>query len=1045
MTTKMSIIQEFIEALTSEINALKKGKGSGVVTVYNGKFKKQSLDFYIYQFNLENFLVILEGSPAIIEINGTEYECDINSVNGQQIQIALKKRLSDLIPLARIKTNTWYLLELLKKKYEEHIDDDRLFIHSYKLFSKNVEKIDGGNFNPSYSDSDKKGDPDKSQKEAIFSSTNDFISIIWGPPGTGKTKTIARAIESHLNLGRKVLLLSHANNAVDQALEKVAEPKNSYYNDYKLVRLGIPKAEILQKFEKKIPLVLIDKIAEHKSKELVNVRVKLLKNLEELGKKIKDFEESLTIRINLEATDKLIQQENTEKEKNVGKIQILYNESQNQELKLNKSKKNLGKAKKLGKIKRTFLGLNPEKTQNKINEITSKIDSNIIQIRSLECKIKDSKSKLIQYDKDRRSAINVIEQKTKGYNNINEIKKRLNELKNHQEPLQSKVDKINTAIEHIKSQIILDARLVATTLSKSYLSREIDETKFDIVIVDEISMAPLPLLFWAASKVIKGITVVGDFEQLPPICVSNEEIAQRWLKKNIFDILEINTKTIDGESSDQVNLLDTQYRMHPLISEIPRTKIYNGKLNDGPKTSEEKLSDEISDDSPICLIDTTPHDPWCSQLDTGRFNLINALICVKLAEKILRSLVNKSSTIGIITPYRWQARLILKIAKDRNLLDSKKLRINTVHSFQGGEEDAIIFDCVEGSGGKRWSILNEFDNKESAKLLLNVALTRAKRKFYLLANNNFFRKLFPGKTLLLQILDHFEQKGRIIPSTKIFGNFKDENFNHWIEKINSLNERPFTQGDGFSEHEFWPSFTNDLSHIKNELIIFSPFLTIERVGKLSTYFIELISKGIKIYVITLSPNQQPAPMREDAKEVIKHLNSIGIIVKFRSQMHEKIALLDRKIKWIGSLNILSHNKKKEYMERVVGEESAKELYEKFDLENILIKSNLIGEVCPRCSDGYITIKKQRKYPYKEFYGCTNFSNGCKWTGNIKDNTYKKDDIRSDWDTQKITSSDNLNIDRNNRTEWESKTLYWSSVKKPGYRYSQKKNAWWKKK
>lgn len=113
----MNIIQEFIEALTSEIKALKKGKGSGVVTVFNGKFIKQSLGFYIYQFNLENFLVVLEGSPAIIEINGTEHECDINSVNGQQIQIALKERISDFIPLARIKTNTWYLLELLKKKY----------------------------------------------------------------------------------------------------------------------------------------------------------------------------------------------------------------------------------------------------------------------------------------------------------------------------------------------------------------------------------------------------------------------------------------------------------------------------------------------------------------------------------------------------------------------------------------------------------------------------------------------------------------------------------------------------------------------------------------------------------------------------------------------------------------------------------------------------------------------------------------------------------------------------------------------------------------
>ncbi len=102
-------------------------------------------------------------------------------------------------------------------------------------------------------------------------------------------------------------------------------------------------------------------------------------------------------------------------------------------------------------------------------------------------------------------------------------------------------------------------------------------------------------------------------------------------------------------------------------------------------------------------------------------------------------------------------------------------------------------------------------------------------------------------------------------------------------------------------------------------------------------------------------------------------------------MHEKIALIDKKIKWFGSLNILSHNDKQEYMERFVGEKVAKELYEKFDLETLLSDANIVGNPCPSPGcDGFIALKRQRRRPHRKFYGCTNYSiNNCTWTENIE--------------------------------------------------------------
>jgi hypothetical protein len=68
-----SIIQEFIVALEQEIEALKRGKGGSVVKIFNGRFLREVAGQFIYVFNLENFLAVLDDSPAEIRIGGNSY------------------------------------------------------------------------------------------------------------------------------------------------------------------------------------------------------------------------------------------------------------------------------------------------------------------------------------------------------------------------------------------------------------------------------------------------------------------------------------------------------------------------------------------------------------------------------------------------------------------------------------------------------------------------------------------------------------------------------------------------------------------------------------------------------------------------------------------------------------------------------------------------------------------------------------------------------------------------------------------------------------
>ncbi|KXK04068.1 MAG: DNA topoisomerase 1 [Chlorobi bacterium OLB4] len=423
-----------------------------------------------------------------------------------------------------------------------------------------------------------------------------------------------------------------------------------------------------------------------------------------------------------------------------------------------------------------------------------------------------------------------------------------------------------------------------------------------------------------------------------------------------------------------------------------------------------------------------------------------------MQKKISKSF-GQNESIGIITPYRSQARLILKIAEDKGILKNTKIRINTVHSFQGGEETAIIFDSVEGEGAKKWSMINEYNNTESAKLLLNVALTRAETKLFVVANCNYIKNTFESNSLFMDVLRHIIAKGKETKSTEIIADLRDENFEYWITKLNSLEVRPENIGSNYDDQDFWVTFHNDLAKASLELIIFSPYLTADRLGKLHLKFSQLISKGIRISVITLSPNDRL--QLQGAKEVVTKLKAMNITVKFRDGMHEKIAIIDRKIEWSGSLNILSHNNRKEYMKRFEGENTVKELFQRFDLEELLYSPNLNGETCPKCGTNFI---RPKTHYGKSFYGCSGYPD-CDFTADIRTKTLG--------DLQRRQARRNTNPPRqpranktNNQTtetttdlfgnetpgkQWESQKLFWSSVQLPGYKYSKKKNAWWKAK
>ena len=119
------------------------------------------------------------------------------------------------------------------------------------------------------------------------------------------------------------------------------------------------------------------------------------------------------------------------------------------------------------------------------------------------------------------------------------------------------------------------------------------------------------------------------------------------------------------------------------------------------------------------------------------------------------------------------------------------------------------------------------------------------------------------------------------------------------------------------EVSFYKAFTEDLKHALHDVVIESPYLTVNRTESLVPLFDKLTRYGIRIQVNTRHPSHHDLRMREQAWQAVDRLRVIGVTIKFYDDMrHRKVAIIDDRILWEGSLNIMSQSNSREVMRRI---------------------------------------------------------------------------------------------------------------------------------
>lgn len=307
--------------------------------------------------------------------------------------------------------------------------------------------------------------------------------------------------------------------------------------------------------------------------------------------------------------------------------------------------------------------------------------------------------------------------------------------------IENELHRIRNKVREKEKEYAGRAQILATTISKVLIDSIFDGRRYDLVMFDEVSMAYVPQLIVAASYAKEKFVCVGDFRQLAPIAQSE---SRKVLCTDIFTYLGINQYG-KIHAHPWLVMLNEQRRMHPSISAFPNRYVYEKLLVDHPNTIHER--DDIAARKPIPasamqLINLA--GTFCAaskNVDNSRFNILSAIISFGTA---LQSKKNGETSVGIISPYAAQARLIRAMLQDYSERDKTTISCATVHQFQGSERNVIIFDAVESYPAAKAGILLSSNENSAVTRLINVAITRARGKFITVANAKFWEMKFKG-------------------------------------------------------------------------------------------------------------------------------------------------------------------------------------------------------------------------------------------------------------------------------------------------------------
>lgn len=215
-------------AINNEIDSLK-ATGGRKYKIIDGEKLPSKRGEYLYAFDTDTDLHFPDGTAIKLWFPDNIVPGYVVSCEDFTILIRTMEYIGETIESVEFTSEQWQLLEALMERLEEM--EPSAGSLAYEIACNGRKQITKWQ-------SIKCG-----QNLAFNRATSEGITFIWGPPGTGKTETLANIAIEHIENGRRVLMLSYSNVSVDGALLRVA--KKADLPDGVVIRYGYPRTKEL--------------------------------------------------------------------------------------------------------------------------------------------------------------------------------------------------------------------------------------------------------------------------------------------------------------------------------------------------------------------------------------------------------------------------------------------------------------------------------------------------------------------------------------------------------------------------------------------------------------------------------------------------------------------------------------------------------------------------------------------------------------------------------------------------------------------------------
>jgi len=542
-----------------------------------------------------------------------------------------------------------------------------------------------------------------SQKTAIDKALNNTLSVIEGPPGTGKTQTILNLIANAVMREESVAIVSSNNSAIANVLEKLqkynvdfiaaylgnSNNKNKFIESQKQLPQEIKTWKLSDRLRKTISLQIADLcIALNTMLEKRNKLSRIRQELDAIEVEHKHFinycsydEETILQYIKPIKTSTaalklwLICEKYIERRKTPGLITKIINRY------------------KYGIINKKFYSIGSDMISicqkfwyiTHISELTADVSTLQKEIDLFNFNKKMDEYTLLSLELFQDYLAKKYKKEKRHHFEIDDLWK--------------------------NSEIFIDEYPIILSTTYSLRSSLSSKVMYDYIIIDESSQVNIATGALALSCARKAV-IVGDLKQLPNV-VDSEAARKTDAIFEEFKLSEVYryknhsllSSLIELFPSVPRTLLREHYRCHPKIIEFCNQKFYNGQLI--------ILTEQKSERTPLIVYKTV-------EGNHARNNVNQREIDVIRNEIIPEQKLNEDNiSVGIVTPYRNQTILLQDTFKGTGIL------ADTVDKFQGRENDVIILSTVDNE-------ISEFTDNANR---LNVAVSRAIKQLIVIVNS----------------------------------------------------------------------------------------------------------------------------------------------------------------------------------------------------------------------------------------------------------------------------------------------------------------------